>query len=62
MGKVILTVSTVENAEVLVAESIQAELNDGLSSMLWRGLSVLSGRLDSISLSSFPVLRLVVIY
>lgn len=62
MGKVILTVSTVENAEVLVAESIQADLNDSFSSMLWRGLSVLRGRLDSISLSSFPVLRLVVIY
>lgn len=55
MWKVILTVSTVENGEVLVAESLQAELSDGLSSVLWTGLPVPSRRLDSISaLLQFP--------
>lgn len=49
MWKVVLTVSTVENGEVPVAESLQAELSDGLSSVLWTGLPVPSRRWDSIS-------------
>lgn len=33
----VLTISAVENGEVLIAGSIQAELSDDLSSVLWRG-------------------------
>lgn len=56
-----VTVSTVENGEVPVAGSFQAELNGDLSSILCRGTFCAEWE-DGWHLSPLPVLRLGVIY